>query len=215
VIRITGGPEPDSAGCFRGCFPDIVAIVSYESEMKGSHRLHKKVPLTLFAVLVAVSVIALRPYVRAKRSEHWPTAAGMISANWLKVLVGGTGGSSTTRKSHSVIESGALIIEAAGFRLVSTAISPNAKPRTFLTGIRWAAPSKSTMIRRTHRLESCNRDGMTRCSSYTKWISGLSEYSAFCSWRPGFGMTTKKTWWDFRRRRSIADSQLHLRLDFR
>jgi len=65
-----------------------VAIVSYESERKSFQRLPKKVPVTLFAVLVAVSVIALPRYVRAKRSERWPAAPGVISANWLKVGIG-------------------------------------------------------------------------------------------------------------------------------
>jgi Protein of unknown function (DUF3592) len=47
--------------------------------------------LTVFAVLVAVSAISLPPYVRAKKSEHWPTAAGIISANWLRVGIGKRG----------------------------------------------------------------------------------------------------------------------------
>ena len=51
-------------------------------------QLPKKVPLTLFAVLVAACAVSLPPYFRAKESERWPTAAGVISANWLRVGIG-------------------------------------------------------------------------------------------------------------------------------
>jgi uncharacterized protein DUF3592 len=62
--------------------------VSYESDMRQFNRWlpPKRFVLGLFAFLVLVPVIALPPYLRAKRSQHWPTANGAVSANWLKVL---------------------------------------------------------------------------------------------------------------------------------
>lgn len=42
--------------------------------------------LMLFAALALIPFITLPPYVRAKRSERWPTSDGVISANWLKVI---------------------------------------------------------------------------------------------------------------------------------
>lgn len=67
--------------------------MSYESDTKQFRRwvLPKKFVLVLFAALVVIAMAALPQYLRAKRSERWPTASGAISANWLKVLIGRNG----------------------------------------------------------------------------------------------------------------------------
>ena len=66
----------------------VLNFVSYESDMKQFNRWRppKKFALVLFAALVVIAIAALPPYLRAKRSERWPTAEGVISANWLKVI---------------------------------------------------------------------------------------------------------------------------------
>ncbi len=46
----------------------------------------KKFALGLFAALVLIAIAALPPYLRAKRSEYWPTTDGVISASWVKVI---------------------------------------------------------------------------------------------------------------------------------
>jgi len=51
-----------------------------------SAQIPKKVVIGLFATLAIIPMLSLPPYVRAKRSERWPTTDGVISANWLKVI---------------------------------------------------------------------------------------------------------------------------------
>ncbi len=69
-------------------FSLYLRLVSYHSDMRQFRRWKppKKFLSVVFAALVMVGVVALPPYVRAKRSEHWPTTDGKISGNQLKVI---------------------------------------------------------------------------------------------------------------------------------
>ena len=61
--------------------------VPYESDIKQFNRRlpPRKLALALFAALAVIAIAALPPYLRARKSERWPTTDGVISKNWVEV----------------------------------------------------------------------------------------------------------------------------------
>jgi hypothetical protein len=54
------------------------------SRPQSGFRVERKHLLWALGLMTGLSLIALPKYLRAKRSEHWPTTEGVITSSWLR-----------------------------------------------------------------------------------------------------------------------------------